>query len=84
MKTGMNPNEALRASTLGPARCLGRFAAEGTVGKGKRGNMVLLSENPLEDVSHSTGIKCLMRSGRRFTRAELDTIQTEVIETNEE
>jgi imidazolonepropionase-like amidohydrolase len=75
---GLTPAEALRAATLNPARFLGMKKEMGTVEAGKRADLVLLSADPLADISNTTRIEAVIADGRLFDRSALDAILTQV------
>jgi predicted metalloprotease with PDZ domain len=82
-ETGLTPYEALRASTVSPARYLNTMAIEGTISEGKNANMVLLNKNPLEDISNTKTIEGVMLKGKWFDRNELDQMLLEVEQLND-
>lgn len=71
---GLSPDDALRAATIEPARLLGRGAADGTIARGARADLVLLDGNPLEDIKNVRRIRAVVLAGRLLDRAELDGI----------
>jgi imidazolonepropionase-like amidohydrolase len=85
VKAGLTPYQALEASTSNP----GRFAREvlkrpdkvGTVTVGSRADLVLLDENPLEDIAGTRKIRGVMVRGRWLDRAQLDRIFEELART---
>ena len=60
---GFTPLEALQTATLNPALFLGLENGLGTVGKGKIANLVLLAENPLDDIRNTTKINAVILRG---------------------
>jgi imidazolonepropionase-like amidohydrolase len=68
---GMSPYDAIRAGTVDAARFLNRSGDFGEVAAGRRGDLVLLDANPLEDVRNTARIAGVMAMGRWFTAAEL-------------
>jgi imidazolonepropionase-like amidohydrolase len=71
---GLTPYEALKTGTFNPAVF---FAAEdefGTVRPGRDADLVLLSDNPLEDIRNTQKIEGVMVRGRWLSRSELDTM----------
>jgi amidohydrolase family protein/ankyrin repeat protein len=74
VKAGLTPAEALRAATLSGAKFLGRTADFGTVQAGRFADLVLLDANPLTDVANSRRIRAVVRGGRVFERAALDSM----------
>src|SRR5467141_2721396 len=75
---GFTPLEALQTATINPARFFGMEDQSGTVEKGKYADMVLLSANPLEDISNTQKIAAVILNGRYFYRADLDKMLTRV------
>ena len=69
---GLTPMQALQAATRNPARFLGVNA--GTIEPGKLANLVLLDANPLENIRNTTRIRGVVRDGKYFGRAQLDTL----------
>lgn len=74
VKAGLTPAEALRAATLSGAKFLGRTADFGTVQAGRFADLVLLDANPLANVANNRRIRAVVRGGRVFERAALDSM----------
>lgn len=72
VQSGMSPAEALATGTTNIARYLGQ-SAHGCMTLGCVADLVLLAENPLEDIRHSRSIQGVMRAGQWFDREHLDT-----------
>src|SRR5262249_2593687 len=53
VQAGFSPLEALQAATVVPARVMGRASDSGTIEPGKRGDLIVLDANPLDDI-HNT------------------------------
>ena len=49
---GLTPAEALRAATIAPAAFLRKENEFGSIGVGKRADLLLLERNPLQDIAH--------------------------------
>ncbi len=60
---GFTPAEALSAATLAPARYLGLETA-GRVAPGAPADLVLLADDPLADIRHTTRIVSVIRAGK--------------------
>jgi imidazolonepropionase-like amidohydrolase len=58
------PLEALQIGTLGSARVLGLEAVLGTLESGKLAELVVLDENPLEDIRATSAIELVVHLGR--------------------
>ena len=71
VNAGLTPMEALQAATLNPARFLGRERELGTVETGKLADLVLLEENPLEDIRNTQKINAVMVRGKLIPKSEL-------------
>jgi len=69
---GFSPLEALQTATINPARFFGMEEQSGSVEKGKLADLVLLSANPLEDITNTQKIAGVIANGRYLRRAELD------------
>ncbi|HXX94973.1 MAG TPA: amidohydrolase family protein, partial [Planctomycetota bacterium] len=71
------PLEALRIGTLETARHLGLDQDVGSLKVGKLADLVVLNENPLDDIRHTTKIAFVMKGGRLFESATLDQVWPE-------
>lgn len=76
VEAGLTPAEALRIATWNPARYFRQEAVAGTVDKGKRADLVLLSANPLEDISNTEKIDTVILHGKLLRRKQLDELLT--------
>ncbi|GAB2504129.1 amidohydrolase family protein [Microbulbifer agarilyticus] len=74
VEAGMTEADALQAATLNPARYRGLEDLLGTVENGKLADLVLLTANPLEDISNTNAIDTVIANGRVFTRSDLDEL----------
>ncbi len=82
VEAGFTPFEALSTGTRTAAEVAGRMGADdafGTVETGNRADLVLLSANPLEDITNSRSIEGVMLRGQWFTRAELQAMVEELV-----
>ena len=71
VEAGLTPFEALRTSTTSPFEYLGESDRAGTIAVGKRSDLLLLDENPLEDVSAASRIAGVLIRGRWIGREEI-------------
>lgn len=72
VEAGLSEHEALRAATAQPARYLGRVKEFGRIVPGLRADLLLLEENPLEDIAHTRERAGLVIRGRWLPQEELD------------
>jgi imidazolonepropionase-like amidohydrolase len=70
----LTPGEALKTATYNPAKFLGLLDRLGTVEKGKLADLVLLNENPLEDIHNTQKIRAVVLNGKYLDRAALDRL----------
>jgi len=80
---GITPYQTLRASTVNPASFFGESASWGTVGPGKRADLLLLEEDPLLNIENMNTIKGVMLDGIWMPREELDRMQQELAARNQ-
>ena len=71
VKAGMSPYEAIKTGTCNAAVCLGALSEFGTIQTGKRADLILLKDNPLEDVANITHRCGVMVRGQWFSEDEL-------------
>jgi imidazolonepropionase-like amidohydrolase len=75
---GFTPLEALQTATINPARFFGMEDQLGTVETGKLADLVLLTANPLADITNTQKISSVIVNGRYFHRGELDKMLARV------
>lgn len=73
---GLTNLEALQAATLNPARALRATDSLGTLQPGKLADLVLLTADPLIDVSNTERIDAVVLNGRLLRRRDLDHLLT--------
>ena len=71
VQAGFSPFDALAAATIVPARVMKRLGDSGTIEKGKRGDLIVLDGNPLDDVANTRRIFRIVTNGRVFDPAAL-------------
>jgi imidazolonepropionase-like amidohydrolase len=71
---GLTPRQALAAATTTPAEFLGVAGRQGSISKGKRADLVLLSANPLIDIRNTEKIEAVAVGGRWLDRKQLDAL----------
>jgi imidazolonepropionase-like amidohydrolase len=78
VKAGLTPLEALQTATLNPARYLSKEKELGTVERGKLADLVMLDDNPLEDIGNTRRIAAVVANGRSLDRSELQKMLSEL------
>ncbi|AWW73531.1 amidohydrolase [Erythrobacter sp. KY5] len=73
---GMTPVEALRAATIAPARSLGMAGDIGSLEEGKLADLVILSEDPSQNIRNSDKIVRVMLGGRLYDAATMREVET--------
>ena len=84
VEAGLTPFEALEAGTKNAgisADRMGRDGNSGTVEVGKRADLILLKQNPLDNVGHTRNRIGVMARGQWFTQPELVALVDEYVAT---
>ena len=71
---GMTPMQALHSATINGAAYLGMDKEIGSLETGKLADMVILNENPLDDIRNSDKIKYVMVNGRLYDAETMNEI----------
>jgi Tol biopolymer transport system component/imidazolonepropionase-like amidohydrolase len=71
---GMTPLQALHCATINGAAYLGMDKEIGSLETGKLADMVILNENPLDDIRNSDKIKYVMVNGRLYDSETMNEI----------
>jgi len=74
IENGFTPYEALKTGTVNAAEVVRRMTGDGNFGTveiGKRADLILVNQNPLEDIAHIKEIIGVMAAGRWYQRADL-------------
>jgi imidazolonepropionase-like amidohydrolase len=69
---GMSPYEILKSGTVSAGQYFAKQDSFGTIESGKRADLLLLSANPLADISNVDRIEGVMVNGKWYSRADLD------------
>jgi len=71
-QAGIPAAEVLRIATLGAARVMGLDATSGSIDAGKQADLVLLKDNPLEDISAVRRPRLVIKGREAWRPADLD------------
>jgi imidazolonepropionase-like amidohydrolase len=71
VQAGFTPMEAIQAATVVPARAMGLEKESGTLEKGKRGDLILINGNPLDDIRNTRNVEYVITNGIMYHSAEL-------------
>ncbi len=74
---GLSNHDALRIATIFGAEAIGFGKDLGSLEPGKLADLVILDENPLEDIRHTNTIAYVMKNGRLYDGDTLDEIWPE-------
>jgi len=74
---GLPPLDVLRIGTIETARYLGLDQDVGSIKVGKLADLIVLNDNPLQDIRNTANIAFVMKGGRLFESATLDQVWPE-------
>lgn len=71
VQAGFTPMEAIQAATVVPARVMRVEKEAGTLEVGKRGDLIILNANPLDDIRNTRNVESVVTNGVLYNCAEL-------------
>lgn len=80
---GLSTLQALQSATLNPAKYLNKTDSLGTIAPNKYADILLLSENPLSDITHTRKIEGLVLNGRYYSKNDLEGLKQKAKEASE-
>lgn len=75
VEAGLTPYAALQTATMNPAKYLGIADKTGSVKVGKQADLILLNNNPLEDIGNTRSIHAVLNDGKLFDKQKLEALQ---------
>jgi imidazolonepropionase-like amidohydrolase len=77
VQCGLTPADALRAATLVPAIFLGKQTDFGGIQAGRLADILVLDENPLQDIRNTRKLRDVIMGGKLLQRMDLDRLLRE-------
>jgi imidazolonepropionase-like amidohydrolase len=71
VQAGFPPMEAIQAATIVPARAMGVDKDLGTIEAGKRGDLIVIHGDPLQDIHNTRNVESVVTNGVMYNTAEL-------------
>jgi imidazolonepropionase-like amidohydrolase len=73
VEAGIPPPEVIKIATRNGAQALGIERIVGTIETGKQADMIVLSENPLDDISNTKKIEGVIVDGQFIDSKQIET-----------
>jgi imidazolonepropionase-like amidohydrolase len=71
---GLTPYESLKTATVNPAKYLGEWDKKGSIEKGKVADLLLVDENPFEDIKNTRKISGVFIDGRYYGKQAIESL----------
>lgn len=78
VEAGMSPIDALRNSVIHGPQFLGKTTDYGNLSVGKVSDIVILNENPLEDITNTRKIYIVVKGNQVYTSEQLKALEAEM------
>ncbi len=83
VESGLSPYQALRTATRNPAEYLNALSEFGTLETGKRADLILVRDNPLEDLTTLRSPAGVMVRGQWLPKTELNAMLEGIVKSYE-
>lgn len=83
VKAGLTPGEALQTATINPAIFLGIDAFQGKIKQGYKANLVVLVNNPLENIQYTRNITTVITEGKVLGAKEIKEMRSSIVREQE-
>ena len=74
VRAGLSPMDALHSATIRPTEFFGLTGLMGTIEEGMLADLVLLSADPLADITNTRSVEAVVTKGQLLDRAALDAL----------
>ena len=78
VESGLTPTEALQSSIINGATFFGVQDSIGTIEIGKKGDLLILNANPLQDIKNTSSIETVVHNGKSYSQKELQQLLKEI------
>ena len=81
VEAGMSPGQAILAGTQTASECIGLQEELGTLEKGRKADLLLVSQNPLEDISclqFGESVSLVMKGGKVVSDKRHESLQSQI------
>lgn len=75
---GFTPLQALQTATLNPAKFYGKLSDYGTIQTGRIADLVLLADNPLNNIANTRKVTAVIADGRYLSPQALTQLRTKL------
>ncbi len=74
VESGLTPTETLQSSIINGATFFGVQDSISTIQVGKKGDLLILNANPLQDIKNTTSIETVVHNGKSYSQKELQQL----------
>ncbi len=78
VESGLTPTETLQSSIINGATFFGVQDSIGTIEIGKKGDLLILNANPLQDIKNTTSIETVVHNGKSYSQKDIQQLLKEI------